>query len=101
MDAFYALAEPRRRKILEILAANGQLSATQIYKKFKISPQAVSQHLKILLETRLLVMQKNAQRHIYQINPDSIFEFEMWAKQITLQWNQRLDRLDDVLKMER
>ncbi len=42
MDMFVALADPTRRTILEILASSGELSATDIYQKFPVSPQAVS-----------------------------------------------------------
>ena len=58
MDAFLAIAEPRRRRILELLASNGQLTATEIYKKFNITAQAVSQHLKVLLDAKLVNMEK-------------------------------------------
>jgi DNA-binding transcriptional ArsR family regulator len=101
MDTFYALAEPRRRKIIEILASKGQMSATEIYNNFDISPQAVSQHLKVLLESRLLRMEKHAQQHIYEVNTESVLELEEWARRIEAQWNQRFDRLDEVLKEEK
>ncbi|MDE1871125.1 MAG: winged helix-turn-helix transcriptional regulator [Candidatus Micrarchaeota archaeon] len=100
MDMFYALAEPRRRKIIEMLATNGQMSATEISRNFRISPQAISQHLRILLETRLLRMEKHAQQHIYRVNPDSILELEAWVRQTKKLWDARFDRLDEVLKEE-
>jgi DNA-binding transcriptional ArsR family regulator len=101
MDLFYALAEPRRRKIIEILASNGQLSATEICKKFDITAQAVSQHLGILRDARLVLMQKHAQQHIYRINPASMLELEEYARQTLKLWNERLDVLDTILKEEK
>lgn len=101
MDMFYAVAEPNRRKIIQILARNGQLTATEIYSNFKISPQAISQHLKVLLEAKLLRMEKHAQQHIYQINPNSILELETWVKQTKKLWDDRLDRLDALLEEEK
>ncbi|HEY5550030.1 MAG TPA: metalloregulator ArsR/SmtB family transcription factor [Candidatus Saccharimonadales bacterium] len=98
MDAFTALAEPTRRNIIELLAARGQLPAGAIYHKFKISPQAVSQHLKILRDTKLVRVEKRAQQRLYQVNPATIHEVEDWAKQITRQWEKRFERLDSVLK---
>lgn len=100
MDIFYALAEPRRRKIIEILAANGQLSATQISSKFNITAQAVSQHLRILLDVGILKMERRSQQHIYQINPDSIMEMEEWLVHTKQLWNERLDNLDKFLETE-
>lgn len=101
MDMFYALAEPRRRKIIELLAYNGQLSATQIYRKFDVTAQAISQHLGILLDAKLVRMEKHAQQHIYQLNPDSMAELEGWAKHMEKLWAERLDRLDEVLEQEK
>ncbi len=54
-----ALADPTRRTILELLASNGELSATAIYEQFPVSPQAVSQHLKVLREAHLVEMNKH------------------------------------------
>ena len=62
MDIFIALAEPTRRTIIELLARSGPLSATEIYEQFPVSPQAVSQHLKVLRETQLVKMEKRAWR---------------------------------------
>ena len=101
MDAFYALAEPRRRKIIEILARDGELSATQISSRFDITPQAVSQHLKVLLEAGLLEMERRSQQHIYQINPESIAELEYWLARNKQLWSDRLDNLDKLLEAEK
>ena len=101
MDMFSALADPTRRKIIEILAANGQLSATEICEKFPISPPAISQHLKILREAELVRMQKRAQQRIYQINPDKMLALHDWTQQITQLWSQRFDSLEKVLEQEK
>lgn len=98
---FQALAEPTRRNILEMLASNGQLSATDICNRFPVSHPAISQHLKVLREARLVRMEKRAQQRIYQINPDAMLELEEWAKQMTQLWNQRFDALDKVLVAEK
>jgi DNA-binding transcriptional ArsR family regulator len=101
MDLFYALADPTRRKILELLASQGQLTATQIYANFTVSPPAISQHLKVLREARLVKMEKRAQQRIYQINPQAMLELEDWSKELAQQWSQRLDSLDELLKVEK
>ncbi len=98
MDAFYALAEPRRRKVVEILAHRGQLSATQISDEFDVTPQAISQHLRVLREANVIEMERRAQQRIYALNPRSTFEVERWAAGVTEMWNSRLDRLDKALK---
>jgi DNA-binding transcriptional ArsR family regulator len=100
MDMFYALSDPTRRKILELLASQGELTASHIYSNFQVSPPAISQHLKVLREANLVKMEKHAQQRIYQINPMAMLELEDWSKQLAQQWNQRLDVLDEFLKSE-
>ena len=101
MDIFYALADPTRRKILELLASRGELPATEIYANFAVSHPAISQHLKVLREANLVRMEKHAQQRIYQINSETMLELEDWSRQLAQQWNQRLDALDELLKVEK
>jgi DNA-binding transcriptional ArsR family regulator len=101
MDVFYALADPRRRKIIELLANNGQLSATQISDKFNVTAQAISQHLRVLLDAKLLLVQKSAQKRIYKLNTAEMLEMEEWTKHMTELWNKRFDRLDQLLETEK
>lgn len=101
MDVFYALADPTRRKILELLASRGALTATEISTNFPVSPPAISQHLKVLREANLVRMQKRAQQRIYQINPDAVLEVDDWSKRLAQQWNQRLDALDELLNTQK
>ena len=101
MDIFQALADPNRRKIIEMLARDGQLSATEISDRFSVSPQAISQHLKVLREARLVQVVKRAQQRIYQVNPEAMLELEAWARQLRQLWDQRFDALDQVLEVEK
>jgi DNA-binding transcriptional ArsR family regulator len=101
MDKFYALAEPTRRKIIELLASRGALSATEICEQFTISPQAISQHLKVLREAGLVQVEKRAQQRIYRINPQAMVELEDWARQLTELWSQRLEALEAVVQAEK
>jgi DNA-binding transcriptional ArsR family regulator len=101
MDIFTALAEPNRRTIIELLARNGPLSATEIYEQFPVSPQAVSQHLKVLRETQLVKMEKRAQKHVYRLNSQTLSQFEAWVQQMQQRWSERFDALDTVLEMEK
>jgi len=101
MDMFVALADPTRRTILEILASNGELSATDIYEHFPVSPQAVSQHLKVLREAKLVEMEKRAQKHLYRLNPHTLSQFEAWVQQMKQRWEERFSALDQVLESEK
>ena len=96
-----ALADPTRRQILELLASSGQLSATAIYEHFSVSPQAVSQHLKVLREAHLVEMEKQAQKHLYRLNPQTLSQFETWVQRMRQRWSERFDALDTVLEREK
>ena len=97
MDTFSALADPTRRHIIEMLATRGQLSATDIYGKFNVSPPAISQHLKVLREAKLVDMEKHAQKRLYTINSAKLSEIEEWLKKLRVEWDARFNRLDKVL----
>src|SRR5713226_717453 len=101
MDMFVALADPTRRTILELLATSGELSATAIYEQFPVSPQAVSQHLKVLREAHLVEMEKRAQKRLYRLNPQTLSQFEAWVQQMQQRWSERFDALDQVLESEK
>jgi len=98
---FVALADPTRRTILELLAASGELSATALYEHFSISPQAVSQHLKVLREAHLVEMEKQAQKRLYRLNPQTLSQFEVWVQQMQQMYEDRFSSLDAVLESEK
>jgi DNA-binding transcriptional ArsR family regulator len=101
MDKFSALADPNRRKIIELLAAKGQLSATEIYEHFQVSPQAISQHLKVLRGANLVQVEKRAQQRIYRVNPDTMLDLEGWARKMRQLWSDRFDAMEKVLEAEK
>jgi len=100
MDAFSALADPNRRAIVELLAQRGELTAGEIAQQFPISAPAVSQHLKVLREANVLLMEKRAQQRIYRINPDAMRAVESWAHRMAQVWRRRFDALDELLQEE-
>jgi DNA-binding transcriptional ArsR family regulator len=101
MDMFEALADPTRRHIVELLAAKGELAATAIYEQFSVSPQAVSQHLKVLREANVVVMEKRAQKHVYRLNAQTLSEFEIWVQRTKQRWEESFSALDQVLESEK
>ncbi len=98
---FNALADPIRRNIVELLATQGQMNATDICENFNVSHPAISQHLKILREAEIVGLQKDAQRHLYSLNIDAIHKLEDWVKQMTRNWDETYDRLDQILEAEK
>ncbi|NJN93651.1 MAG: winged helix-turn-helix transcriptional regulator [Anaerolineales bacterium] len=101
MDKFSALADPTRRLILEMLARSGPLSATEICDNFQVTPSAISQHLKVLREANLILMEKRAQQRLYQINLETMGELEQWVKRLTQHWDERFEALDQLLEAEK
>ena len=98
MNAFAALADDTRREIVRLVARNGELTATQIGENFDMSAPAISQHLKVLKEAKVLQMTKDAQRRIYSLNDGGMQEMEDWLLEIHTLWKKRLDQLDVYLQ---
>lgn len=99
-DVFSALSDPTRRSIVEMLAHREHLSATEISGNFSISPQAISQHLRILRESNVVTVERRAQQRLYSVNADTLMEMEQWLQQLSHLWTRRLDTLGIVLKSE-
>ncbi|MEO8562196.1 MAG: metalloregulator ArsR/SmtB family transcription factor [bacterium] len=93
MPAFEALADPTRRRIVEMLA-RGALSAGEITQRFAVSRSAVSQHLKILRDARLVSAHAMGQRRIYELDTSGLVELEEWLDRIGPVWQKRLEALE-------
>jgi DNA-binding transcriptional ArsR family regulator len=92
MLAFTALADPTRRQIVEMLA-EGERTAGAIARQFEVSGPAISQHLKVLREARLVRVRADAQRRIYALDAAGIGEIDAWLGNIRRFWRGRLDAL--------
>jgi DNA-binding transcriptional ArsR family regulator len=92
MQAFIALADPVRARILEMLAKD-DLPAGDIAAAFAISRPAVSRHLSVLLKSRLVRVREDAQRRIYGLAPEGLEPADAWIEEIRWVWNRRLDDL--------
>ncbi|WP_223693684.1 ArsR/SmtB family transcription factor [Leifsonia poae] len=95
---FAALADPTRLSIVDLLAQRGELSAGDIGRVFTSSASAVSQHLKVLREAGLVLVQKRAQQRIYRLDPATIVAAEQWLAGRTRQWNSRLDAMETYIE---
>lgn len=76
------------------------MAASQICDEFDVTPQAMSQHLRVLREANVVLMEKQAQRRVYSLNPRSMDQIRAWAGQMASLWMGRLNRLDEALKEE-
>jgi len=98
VDALSALGEPHRRRVVELLAHGGKLSASEICEQFDVTPQAISQHLRVLREANVIQMEKSAQRRLYALNPQSMNQIQGWAARMAKLWDRRLERLGAALR---
>ena len=78
MDMFVALSDATRRAILELLASRGELTATDICEQFSVSPQAISQHLKVLREAGIVGSERQGLWAYYYVIPDALEELSSW-----------------------
>ena len=97
MIAFTALADPTRRQIVEMLA-EGERTAGDIARQFDVSAPAISQHLKVLRQARLVRVRAEAQRRIYMLDAEGIGEIDAWLGEIRRFWSERLDALEHALR---
>lgn len=98
---FPALADPTRRRIVELLS-RGECAAGEIVEAFDVSGPAISQHLKVLREAALVQVRIEGQRRIYQLNPQGLGEMDAWLNDVRRFWAPRLDALErELLKPER
>ncbi len=97
MDTFTALADPTRRAILTTLA-QGEGSFGHLADQFSISRPAVSQHLKVLRDTGLVAVRRQAQQRIYRLAPAGLDEVDQWLTSIRTFWSSRLDALEQAIE---
>src|SRR5688500_2071214 len=100
MDRFTALAEPNRRRIVELLAG-GTRPAGAIASEFELSAPAVSQRLKTLREAGLVRVEVDGQRRIYSLDPAGLAEVDRWLEKVRSFWSGRLDSLEAALKQDK
>jgi DNA-binding transcriptional ArsR family regulator len=99
MDAFEAIAEPNRRRILDLLRG-GERPAGEVVDALAISQPGVSKHLKLLREAGLVRMRADGQRRLYSLAPRELAAVEAWLKPHVEFWRARLDALEDHLERE-
>jgi len=92
-DVFHAIAHPARRKILRLLQAS-ERSASDLAKPFGFSFPAVSQHLKLLKDARLVSERRDGRRRIYRLRPKPLEEVWDWAEAFRADWSAKLDALE-------
>ena len=96
-DVFNAIAEARRRDILDVLSA-GEKPVGAIVNDLSLSQPQVSKHLRVLSEVGLVSCRAEGRRRLYSLEPARLRPLHEWLAKYEQAWNERLDRMGDYLK---
>jgi DNA-binding transcriptional ArsR family regulator len=99
-DAFNAVAEPRRRQILDVLAG-GARRVNDLVDLLDLPQPQVSKHLKVLREVGLVDVRREGRERIYTLDGRSLKPIHDWVKNYERMWSDRFDALDEVLEQLR
>ena len=93
--ALKAIAEPRRRELLELLRDEGTLSVGELADRVEVTQQAVSLHLKVLEDAGLVEARRQGTRHLYAVRPEGFKPVQDFVEGF---WSEHLPRLKDTLE---
>jgi DNA-binding transcriptional ArsR family regulator len=95
-DIFQAIADPTRRAILVLIAAQA-LTPNALAEEFDMTRQAVSKHIKILKECDLVDQKQDGREIYYQVKIEKMKEVDQWIEQFRKIWESKFNQLDEVL----
>jgi DNA-binding transcriptional ArsR family regulator len=93
VDSFAALADPTRRRIVELLARRGDLTAGELANAFTSARPTISRHLRVLREAGVVRARAVAQERYYSLEAEKLSEIENWLARQRSRWTARLDAL--------
>ena len=93
MTAFEVLAEPSRRRILDLLR-DDERSVGDLVERLPLSQPGVSRHLRVLRDAGLVKVRQDAQRRLYAVDPEPLAEIDAWLAPYRSLWADRLDALE-------
>ena len=96
-DAFNAVAEPRRREILDALAG-GERPVSELVDLLGLAQPHVSRHLRVLREVGAVVVRDAGRQRVYRLNPQALKPIHDWVSGYQHLWNERFELLEDVLE---
>ncbi len=97
-DPFNAVAEPKRRQVLELLGAR-ELSVNEIVKKLGWTQPMVSKHLGVLKQVGLVSERRVGRQRMYRVNAERLKPIYDWVTPFERYWSESFDRLDEVLQV--
>ena len=95
-DAFNAVAEPRRRQILDVLAG-GERPVNDLVRELRLAQPQVSKHLRVLREVGAVDVRNDGRQRLYRVNGRALRPIHDWLQNYEQLWSERFDQLDVVL----
>ena|SRR5258706_5692256 len=92
-DVFNAIAEPRRRQILDLLARGGEQGVGELVGAMRIAQPAVSKHLGVLRRVRIVSVSRRGRRRLYRLNAKELKPVHDWVKNYEQFWNHQINRI--------
>ena len=96
-DAFNAVAEPRRRRILDVLAG-GERPVNDLVRVLGLAQPQVSKHLRVLREVGAVEVREHGRQRLYRLNGQALKPIHDWVKGYERSWSERFEELDSVLE---
>ena len=96
-DAFNAVAEPRRRQILDVLI-DGERPVNDLVRVLGLAQPQVSKHLRVLREAGVVQVRDDGRQRLYRLNGHALKPIHDWVTRYERTWSERFDRLDAVLE---
>jgi DNA-binding transcriptional ArsR family regulator len=96
-DAFNAVAEPRRRQILDVLAG-GERPVNELVHALGLAQPQVSKHLRVLREVGVVDVREEGRQRVYRLNGRALKPIHDWVKDYERTWSERFDQLDVLLE---
>jgi DNA-binding transcriptional ArsR family regulator len=94
-DVFNAIAEPRRREIIDVLAGGREHDVGKLVARLRIPQPAVSKHLGVLRKVGIVSVSKHGRRRLYSLNPKELKPVHEWVKAFERFWVDQLDRVKE------
>lgn len=94
-DVFNAIAEPRRRQIIDLLAADGEQAVGDLVHVLRLPQPAVSKHLRVLRRVRLVSASRRGRQRVYRLNPRELKTVHDWVKHYERFWTHQLSRIKE------
>ena len=99
-DVFNAIAEPRRRRIIDLLAGGGEHAVGDLVHSLRLPQPAVSKHLGVLRSVRLVSVSRRGRRRLYRLNARELKPVHDWVKMYERYWSHQISRIKERAELK-